>query len=175
MLLGLSGSLIEPSAYSGTQAFYTPSPFATSYLTQNNVLQSAVVTYNADPSTWARTTSPLPWTAFESMTASPTMVYAVNNHKVVEVNPVTQVPRLSPTILPAKLLIAYADVAVIVGSGTQLYSVNLSTLEATPSPARGKGPIRGMVGWGTKLYLTSGNCNYEIVPSTLAATQIGCF
>jgi len=170
-----AGNMVEPSGLSGTQAFITPSPFTTSYYTQGNLLKSAVIAYNSDPATWAKTSAPVPWTAFESMTASPTMVYVVNNRKVVEVNPVTQALRLSPTVLPAKSLIAYADGSVIVASGTQLYRVNLSTLEATPSPAPGTGPIRGMVGWGSRLFLSSGNCNYEIVPSTLAATQISCF
>jgi hypothetical protein len=167
-------NMVEPSAYAGTQSLVTPSPFSTTYVMQNNLLQSAVVTYNADPSTWSRHTSTIPWTSFESMTASPTMIYAVNNRKVVEVNPVTEVPRLSPTIFTAKSEIAYADGAVIVANGTQLFRVDLSTLASTGSPAPGTGPIRGMVGWGTKIYLMSGSCYYEVVPSTLAATQIGC-
>lgn len=170
----INGSLDEPSGMTGTQGLWTPSPFATTYFTQNNLLQSATIAYNSDPSTWAKTSSSLPWTSFEAMTASPSMVYVVNNRKVVEVNPTTQVPRLSSTILPAKSLIAYADGSVIVASGSSLYQVNLSTLVATPSPIPGTGPIRGMVGWGTKIYLVSGSCVYEVVPSTLAATQLAC-
>jgi hypothetical protein len=169
-----NGYLVEPSAYPGTQALVSPPPNTTTYVMQANLLQRATNTYNADPNTWPRYSSATPWTAFEDMTATSTLLYVVNNRRLFEVNPVTEVVRPSTAVFPARSMVATAGGNVIVASADQLWRVDLGTLGSSPTAAPGSGPIRGMAAFGSRLFLMSGSCYYEINPSTLSSTLMGC-
>lgn len=169
-----NGNLVEPSGYSGTQGLVSPSPFSTTYFMQANLLQSATNTYNADPSTWAHVSSTTPWSAYEDMTATSSLLYVVNNHRIIEVNPVTQGIRPSGTVFPARSMIANAGGNVVVASNGQLWHLNLTTLGSSPVAGPGAGPLRGMAAWGSRLFVLSGSCDYELDPVTLTSTQMSC-
>jgi len=108
------------------------------------------------------------------MTATSSLVYVVNNHRLIEVNPVTQGVRPSATVFPARSMISTAGGNVVVASNGQLWHVDNSTLSSSGVAGPGSGPLRGMVGWGSRLFVLSGSCDYEINPSTLTSTQMSC-
>ncbi|MFN2603568.1 MAG: FG-GAP-like repeat-containing protein [Gemmatimonadaceae bacterium] len=169
-----NGNLVEPSAYPGTQGLVSPSPFTTTYFMQANLLQSATNTYNADPSTWSHVSSATPWSAYEDMTATSNLLYVVNNRRIIEVNPATQGVRPSGTVFPARSMIANAGGNVVVASNGQLWHVDLTTLASSGVTGPGAGPLRGMAAWGSRLFLLSGGCDYELNASTLTSTQMSC-
>ena len=171
---GLSGSLVEPSGYSGTQAMTSAPSFSSVTVMQNNlVLGRAMTSYNSDPAGWSKISSTYVWTGFEDLASSSSRVYVAVGRRLVEVDPATGGWRSSPTVFPTRSVAAYTNGRLVLVSGNQFYRFD-SVLGTTTAGLPGGGQVRGMAAFRGKLYLYVGSCHYEVDAATLASTTIGC-
>lgn len=172
--LGLSGYLVEPAGFTGTQAVAASAPFDYTYAFRQGIIQKATTTYNADPTTWPLANSPFTIGSFEDIAASASNVYVVANRKLTEVNPTTWARRDGPITFPAASMVGYSDGNLVVISNNQIYRLNVATLDGSPAALPGSGPVRGMAVFKDKVYLLSGSCYYELLISSLAVTNSAC-
>jgi hypothetical protein len=101
------------------------------------------------------------------------MLYVMSNRKVFEVNTSNGSYRISPFSFPARANISYTSSYLLAAAGSQLYRVNLSSLDVTQVSSPG-GTVHGIASFGSKFYAYIGSCYYEIDASTMASTTISC-
>jgi hypothetical protein len=171
---GFSGTLVEPSTLTGTQAMAAAPPFGNTFAFRTGVVQKLTNAYNTDPATWALANSPFLITGFEDMAAAPGYVYVMANGKLTEVNTSTWAHRDGPVTFPAASMVGYSDGNLAAISNGQIYRLSVGTLDGTAAALPGSGPVRGMAMFGDKTYILSGSCTYEIKTSDLTTVSSAC-
>ena len=108
------------------------------------------------------------------MAASASNVYYVANRKLTEVNPLASTRRDGPITFPAQSMVGYSNGFLAVVSNGQIYRLNTSTLDGTPTALPGSGPFRGMAMFEDKAYVLNGSCYYEIRLTDMVTTSSVC-